>query len=99
MGGKTVMQRMCIWCQREGKWSMFNGLTSSLVSTALDDVGDATLSRCIDICTVGAAPIEMTDKLLLKACGASVVSVLTSPIQNVGLIQRCQSSLVGYLEP
>mmetsp|Transcript_57328 Transcript_57328/g.177683 ORF Transcript_57328/g.177683 Transcript_57328/m.177683 type:complete len:308 (+) Transcript_57328:96-1019(+) len=91
-------QRMCFWCQAEGSLSLFGGLTSSLVSTAFDEVMDWVLEGCVERCSAGSE-ISGTDKLLLKACSASVASVFTAPINYVGVIQRCQSYLPGLLLP
>ncbi|CAE7841025.1 unnamed protein product [Symbiodinium sp. CCMP2592] len=44
---------------------------------------DFVLGACIDHGSADAA-----DKLVLKACGSSVVSVFTSPINYVSVIQR-----------
>eukprot|EP00405_Crypthecodinium_cohnii_P022341 CAMPEP_0206477280 /NCGR_PEP_ID=MMETSP0324_2-20121206/35262_1 /ASSEMBLY_ACC=CAM_ASM_000836 /TAXON_ID=2866 /ORGANISM="Crypthecodinium cohnii, Strain Seligo" /LENGTH=292 /DNA_ID=CAMNT_0053953161 /DNA_START=59 /DNA_END=935 /DNA_ORIENTATION=- len=56
------------------------------------------LAACIEYCSQGT-DVELADKVLLKASGSSVVSVLTSPVNHLGVIQRCQSECRGLLEP
>merc|ERR1712018_129184 len=90
--------RVCHWCKEDGVLSLFNGLTSSLVSSALDEIMDLVLAACIDRYSSGTK-IDMADKLLMKASGSSVVSIFTAPINYVGVIQRCQSCIPGLLEP
>merc|ERR1711957_465087 len=58
---------------------------------------DIGLASCIDRFSAGTE-LEMADKVLLKASAVSVVSIFTSPINYVGVIQRCQSCLPELLE-
>lgn len=95
---QNIWQHVCTWKQEEGMLSLFSGLTSSLLSTACDEAMDMLLAVCIDRYAVGTN-VDIADKLLLKASGSSVVSIFTSPINYVGVIQRCQSQLPGLLEP
>jgi len=89
---RTMQKRVSQWVDADGSLSLFNGLTAHLVSMGLDDIMDAILSLCIDRCSDGTE-LELADKLLLKTCGSSVVSVFTGAINHVGVIQRCQSLL------
>jgi len=86
------------WCEHDGARSLLNGLPSSLMSTALDELMDIGVSACIDYCTTGS-DLELADKMVLKLFASNIASILTTPINNVGIIQRCQSSLPGLLEP
>eukprot|EP00405_Crypthecodinium_cohnii_P032859 CAMPEP_0206523704 /NCGR_PEP_ID=MMETSP0324_2-20121206/67771_1 /ASSEMBLY_ACC=CAM_ASM_000836 /TAXON_ID=2866 /ORGANISM="Crypthecodinium cohnii, Strain Seligo" /LENGTH=351 /DNA_ID=CAMNT_0054018179 /DNA_START=50 /DNA_END=1102 /DNA_ORIENTATION=+ len=86
------------WRQKEGLLSFFGGMAASLLSTALDEVMEWILAACIEYCSQGT-DVELADKVLLKASGSSVVSVLTSPVNHLGVIQRCQSECRGLLEP
>lgn len=88
--------RLRLWCREEGNLSVFNGLTSSLVSSAFDEIMDFALSTCIDRYSSGP-DLELADKMLLKASASSVVSVFTSPVNYIGIIQRCQSSIPGLI--
>lgn len=88
--------RVCLWSSREGVSSLFNGVTCSLVSTALDEAMEIGLETLINRATQ-STELEPADKLLLKASAMSVVSVFTAPFNYVGVIQRCQSSLPGLL--
>merc|ERR1712113_1056509 len=56
------------------------------------------LAVCIDRCSEGME-LELPEKLLLRASGASLVGIVTAPINYVGVIQRCQSTLPGLLAP
>lgn len=88
--------RICNWSRIEGVSSLFNGVTCSLVSTALDEAMDVCLETLIHRSTKNSE-LEVTDKLLLKASAMSVVGIFTAPFNYVGVIQRCQSSLPGLL--
>jgi len=94
---RETLQLMRLWSRVEGPMSLFNGLGCSLASTALDEAMDIGLASCIDRFSAGTE-LEMADKVLLKASAVSVVSIFTSPINYVGVIQRCQSSLPDLLE-
>jgi len=96
--GMTTWQRLRLWCHHEGVSSLFSGATASLLSTACDEVMDAVLGACIDHCAA-SSELGSTDKLTLKACSSSVASVLTAPLNHVGVIQRCQSCLPGLVWP
>lgn len=85
------------WVRIEGVWSLYNGMTASLLSTALDEIMDNLLAKCIDYCS-GGAQVQLSDRMLLKASGSSVVSILTAPINYIAIIQRCQSSIPGLPE-
>lgn len=87
-----------LWLREEGLWTLFGGLTASLVSTALDEAMDLLVSTFIDQCSAGS-DVDLADRLLLKTSGSSVVSVITAPINYVGVVQRCQSRLPGLLLP
>lgn len=89
---------MRTWTVEEGVLSLFNGLVASLLSTALDELMEHVLAACIDYCAAGN-DVELTDKVMLKASGSSVVSILTAPINYIGIIQRCQSRLPGMPDP
>ncbi|CAE6931776.1 unnamed protein product [Symbiodinium natans] len=92
---ESTWQKLGEWCREEGIWSLFSGLCASLLSTAFEEAMDMLLGACIDHGNADAA-----DKLVLKACGNSVVSVFTSPINYVSVIQRCQSPrLPGFVRP
>jgi len=91
-----IAERVRLWCREEGSLSVYNGLTCSLVSTAFDEIADFVLSTCIDRYGAGQ-DLELTEKVLLKASAASVVSVFTSPFNQIGIIQRCQSSIPGLI--
>ncbi|CAE7757402.1 unnamed protein product [Symbiodinium sp. CCMP2456] len=92
---ESTWQTLCGWCREEGVFSLFSGLLASLLSTAFEEAMDFVLGACIDHGSADAA-----DKLVLKACGSSVVSVFTSPINYVSVIQRCQSPrLSGFARP
>lgn len=91
-----TFQRMCLWGRADGPLSLFNGLTCSLASTALDEAMDIGLASCIDRFSAGTE-LELADKILLKASAISVVSIFTAPFNYVGVIQRCQSSLPDLL--
>jgi len=85
------------WCREEGIWSLFSGLTASLLSTAFEEAMELILGACVDR---SKGNVDVADKLVLKACGSSVASVFTSPINYVSVIQRCQSpSLPGFTKP
>lgn len=88
--------RLRLWCREEGSLSVYSGLTCSLVSTAFDEVADFALTMCIDRYSSGQ-DLELAEKVLLKASAASVVSVFTSPFNQIGIIQRCQSSIPGLI--
>eukprot|EP00929_Paragymnodinium_shiwhaense_P026230 TRINITY_DN15636_c0_g1_i1.p1 TRINITY_DN15636_c0_g1~~TRINITY_DN15636_c0_g1_i1.p1 ORF type:complete len:332 (-),score=41.32 TRINITY_DN15636_c0_g1_i1:309-1229(-) len=92
--GKTPLERLMYWRQQEGTASLFSGVGATLLASALDDAADAVLSYGL-----AGVKVELADKILLKACGASVASVFTAPITHIGTIQRCQSALEGLLEP
>lgn len=94
-------ERVCFWCSREGAQSLFRGVTASLASAGCDEAMEVALSSCMDVCTSAAgAELEMTDRLMLGATAQSVLSFFTAPINMVGVIQRCQSSLIpGLPEP
>lgn len=94
----STWQRLRYWCREEGVLSLFNGLSSSLLSTAFDEIMDLVLEGCIERCATGSE-ISTTDKLMLKACSTSVASVFTAPVNSVGVIQRCQSWLPGLVTP
>jgi len=96
--GMNTWQRLQLWCNHDGVWSLFSGATASLLSTACDEVMDAVLGACIDHCAVNSE-LGSTDKLTLKACSSSVASVLTAPLNHVGVIQRCQSCISGLVWP
>jgi hypothetical protein len=95
---ESSWDRLCLWCREEGFWSLFGGVTASLLSSALEEAMDMVLSSCIDRCASGTN-VDLADRLVLKACGGSVVSIFTAPINYVGVIQRCQSNLPGLLKP
>lgn len=95
---QSTWQHMCGWCRQEGVLTLFSGMAASLLSTALDEIMDNVLAACIEYCSAGN-DVEVTDKVMLKASGSSVVSILTAPINYIGVIQRCQSRLPGMLEP
>jgi len=95
---ESTWQRVCCWCAEEGVLSLFSGLTSSLLSTALDEIMDLVLEGCVERCATGTE-VSATDKLMLKACSTSVASVLTAPANSVGVVQRCQSPLPGLVPP
>eukprot|EP00930_Biecheleria_cincta_P057221 TRINITY_DN43196_c0_g1_i1.p1 TRINITY_DN43196_c0_g1~~TRINITY_DN43196_c0_g1_i1.p1 ORF type:complete len:322 (+),score=50.45 TRINITY_DN43196_c0_g1_i1:33-968(+) len=88
-------ERLCHWCREEGLLSLFAGLAASIASTAVEEAMEMILAGSLE----KNANIDMADKFVLKACGGSVVSVFTAPINYVGVIQRCQSCLPGLLEP
>jgi len=96
--GMNTWQRLRLWCNHDGVSSLFSGATASLLNTAVDEVMDAVLGACIDHCAVNSE-LGSTDKLTLKACSSSVASVLTAPLNHVGVIQRCQSCLPGLVWP
>jgi len=92
---ESTWQTLRSWCREEGVFSLFSGLLASLLSTAFEEAMDFVLGACIDHGSADAA-----DKLVLKACGSSVVSVFTSPINYVSVIQRCQSPILpGFARP
>lgn len=93
---RATLQRLRLWSQAEGALSLFNGLSCSLVSTALDEAMEIGLAACIDRFSTGSE-LELADKVLLKASALSVASIFTSPFNYIGVIQRCQSSLPGLL--
>jgi len=95
---ESTWQRLCEWGREEGLLSLFGGLTASLLSTAVEEAMEMILAACIDR-NAHASNVDVADKLVLKACGGSVVSVFTAPINYVGVIQRCQSNLPGLPEP
>eukprot|EP00933_Yihiella_yeosuensis_P025428 TRINITY_DN19751_c0_g1_i1.p1 TRINITY_DN19751_c0_g1~~TRINITY_DN19751_c0_g1_i1.p1 ORF type:complete len:332 (-),score=47.50 TRINITY_DN19751_c0_g1_i1:535-1530(-) len=95
---ESTVDRMRLWWQEEGLWSLFGGLTASLLSSALEEAMEMMLSVSIDKAAHGSN-VDVSDRLVLKACGGSVVSIFTAPINYVGVIQRCQSKLPGLLEP
>jgi len=95
---ESTWQRLCNWCQEEGLLSLFGGVAASLLSTALEEAMEMILAACIDR-SAHSSNVDLADKLVLKACGGSVVSVFTAPINYVGVIQRCQSKLPGLPEP
>ncbi|CAJ1352209.1 unnamed protein product [Effrenium voratum] len=84
-------QSLQMWSREEGIWSLFAGLTASLVSTAIEEAMEMLLTYCME--RYARTTVDAADKLVLKACGSSVVSVFTSPVNYVGIIQRCQSHL------
>lgn len=92
----TTQLRTC--CEQEGWSALFNGLAFTLICTAMDEVMDWVLAWCVDYCAEGSE-LEVGDKLLLKASGSSVVSIFTSPLNYIALIQRCQSGTQGLLQP
>lgn len=94
----SAMSHLRTWYRQEGLTSLFCGLTASLLSSALDEVMDVVLAWCIDYCAQGS-DVDLADKVLLKASGGSVVSIFTSPVNYIGVIQRCQSRYPGMLEP
>lgn len=94
----NTWQNVCMWCQEEGVLSLFSGIAASLLSTALDEIAEIVLAGCIDYCAKGCE-VDMADKLLLKASGSSVVSIFTSPVNFIGVIQRCQSRMMGVIDP
>lgn len=94
----NMWEHLCRWVREEGFLVLFNGLIASLLQTALDEIMDNVMAKCIDYCSAGN-DIELTEKMLLKASGSSVVSSFTSLVNYVGVIQRCQSRLPGMLEP
>merc|ERR1719350_929699 len=94
----TMWEHVCRWVREEGFLVLYNGLIASLLQTALDEIMDNVLAKCIDYCSAGN-DIELTEKMLLKASGSSVVSSFTSLVNYIGVIQRCQSRLPGMLEP
>lgn len=96
--GRSTWDHMCQWRLEEGLISLFSGLAASLLSSALDEVMDNVLEYCIDYCA-SDSEIDLADKLLLKGSGSSVVSILTSPVNYIGIIQRCQSRITGLLDP
>lgn len=92
-------QQMRLWSTDEGKFCIFNGLTTTLINTALDEVMEVALSACIETCAMGSQ-LELSDKLILKATALSVTSIFTAPVSYLGLIQRCQSDqTAGLLTP
>lgn len=95
---ESFWEQLCHWCREEGLLSLFAGLTASIASTAIEEAMEMVLTASIEKSSNGSN-IDMADKLVLKACGGSVVSVFTAPINYVGVIQRCQSCLPGLLEP
>lgn len=94
----STWQHMCSWRKEEGALSLFGGVCASLVCNALDEVMDWVLGWCIDYCAKDS-DMEIADRILLKASGSSVVSIFTSPVSYVGVIQRCQSSLPRLPDP
>ncbi|CAE8694436.1 unnamed protein product, partial [Polarella glacialis] len=93
---ESSWERVRLWCREEGLLTLFGGLAASLLSTALEEAFDFLLASCIDRCAEGSK-VDMTDRLVLKACGGSVVSLFTAPVNYVGVIQRCQSPFPGFL--
>jgi len=91
------LQRALLWARIEGASTLWNGLASSLLSAGLEEAMEVILMMCIDRSDM-ASGLEAADKLLLKASGASVVSIFTAPINSLGVIQRCQSGIPGLLE-
>merc|ERR1719254_157527 len=88
---------MRCWRDREGLLSLFGGVVATLVSMAADEVMDWVLSKCVDYCSDGT-DVDAADKLLIKASGSSVVSIFTSPLNYIGVIQRCQSNTPCMLQ-
>jgi len=80
------------WGREEGILSLFGGLCASMLTTALDEVMDWVLAWCIDYCAKDS-DLELTDRILLKASGSSVVSIFTAPVNFLGVILRCQSKM------
>lgn len=95
---ETSWQSVCTWSREEGLLSLFAGLTASLISMAVEEAMEMILAYCIERHAKGNQ-LDVSDKLVLKACGSSVLSVFTSPVNHVGVIQRCQSRLPGLPEP
>lgn len=95
---RSTWEFLKLWRNEEGALSLFQGVTASLLSSAVDEAMELVLSGSIDRCSAGCN-IETADKLLLKVSSSSVVSIFTSPINYVGVIQRCQSTLPGMLTP
>lgn len=91
-------QQLCHWRSEEGVLSLFGGVCASLISTALDEAMDYVLAWCIDYCSKDS-DVDVADRILLKASGGSVVSVFTTPINYIGVIQRCQSKLPRLPDP
>jgi len=94
LDGKGFWEHLGIWLREDGFLSLFGGLLASLSSTGLEEIMDHVLSWCIDYCASGQE-IEVADKVLLKASGSSVVSILTAPVNYIGIIRRCQSHSMG----
>lgn len=84
--------RIRYWCREEGIGSLFGGLTPHLFGSVFEEV----LSLGIDHCTRGFQ-LEPSDVILLKTSGVALGSVFTTPIHNVSVIQRCQSSIPGLV--
>ena len=95
---ESSWQSVCTWSREEGILSLFAGLTASLISQAIEEAMEMILTYCIERHAKGNE-LDIADKLVLKACGSSLVSVFTSPVNFVGVIQRCQSNLPGLPEP
>merc|ERR1712003_194105 len=96
--GRTVAERVRLWCRMEGVFSLYNGLVASVISTMLDDLADYTLTVAIESSSL-ARGMDAADKLLLKACSSSCTSLVTSLLGIVSAIQRCQSECPGLPEP
>jgi len=94
----SSLEHIRAWREQEGMLSLFSGLAASLLSTALEEFMDWVLAWCIEHCSQGSH-VELADKMLLRASGSSVVSIFTSPVNYIGVIQRCQSNFNGMLAP
>lgn len=93
----STLQRVGYWCRNDGVPSMFNGVTCSLTASMLEEIMDYQSSNVLQQIAFGAE-LDMADKLVIRSAASSVVSIFTAPINFVGVVRMCQSTLPGFLE-
>lgn len=82
------------WCREEGVGAFFFGIWPHMIGQVFEEA----MSLVVDY-AVGSTGMEASDQMLLKVTSMAWGSVLLTPIQNVSVIQRCQSHLPGLAEP
>eukprot|EP00922_Rhytidocystis_sp_ex-Travisia-forbesii_P058896 GHVS01087185.1.p1 GENE.GHVS01087185.1~~GHVS01087185.1.p1 ORF type:complete len:454 (-),score=51.07 GHVS01087185.1:10-1371(-) len=78
----------------DGAQAFFRGIFPYLLTRSVDEVVDAS-TRTMTHHWIGRSRLSASEMFTLRACCAAAMNALTAPLNQLSIIQRCQSSMEG----